>query len=95
MTSTEGKEGGSRQVDSQRVLKARRLTHELGRVDSLGELLRTVSLEVVDKVFRLLSDVTVVDRLTSTGEEEKSVESRKEHGGRLVDRAEDGLTVVL
>jgi hypothetical protein len=54
----------------------------------------TVTLKVVDEFVRVLADLVKVDGLSTLGQEEQSVETFEQHGGRLVDSAQDGLTMV-
>lgn len=71
------------------------LEHELSRVDTGRELGGAVALEIAAEDLGLFANLAEVDRLAATSEEEEAVETSKEHRRRLVDRAEDGLTVVL
>lgn len=71
------------------------LEHPLGRVRLGGAGVRAVALKVSRQDPGRLADLAKVDGPAALGEEQEAVEALEEHGRRLVDRAQDGLAVVL
>ena len=54
----------------------------------------TVALEVASEGRGLLADFTEVNGPSALGEEQETIETLEEHGGRLVDSAENSLAVL-
>lgn len=67
--------------------------HPLCRVVTLLVRMCTLSGKVVDEDFRLLSDLTVIDRSATFGEKEQPVKLLKEDRRGLVDRTKNRLTM--
>jgi len=66
--------------------------HPLGRIGIRRALMSTIAFEVRRQNVRTLANFAKVDSLTTSGEEEKTIETLEQHGRRLVNSAENGLT---
>ena len=67
------------------------LEHELGRID-ISRDLGTVPLQIVNENLRVFSDITKVDSLSSSLEQEQAVERLEQQSVRLVDGTENLLS---
>lgn len=60
----------------------------------MSELERTIFLEIIDQYIGVFADVSEIDCLASFGEEEQTVKFLEENGRRLMNCAENSLTIV-
>ena len=67
--------------------------HPFCRVFAFRALGSTILLKVINEDMRSLADLAKVDRLTTSSEEEETVELFEKHCGGLVDGTENSLTV--
>ena len=68
--------------------------HPLSGIRVGGALCSPVVFKVLDQGGHVLAEIPKVDRFSAGREEQQAVELLHQHGGRLVDGAEDGLAVV-
>lgn len=69
--------------------------HPLCRVRSGRIWQPSILLEIVDQDRGTLADFTKVDSLSAFRQEQQAIETLEEHGGRLMNGAENGLSVIL
>ena len=65
-----------------------------GEVPGKGGFI-AVAGEVVDQNLGVLTDIAIVDSASTASQEQKTIETLEQHGGRLVNGAKNSLAVLL